>query len=76
MNILALNCGSFSVKFQLIATDFDLIANNQDQLHLAAMGGADALVFTGVIGENSAEVRASICDGLGQPRQLTSGGPT
>jgi acetate kinase len=28
---------------------------------LAAMGGADAVVFTGGIGENSAEVRARIC---------------
>jgi acetate kinase len=28
---------------------------------LAAMGGADAIVFTGGIGENSAEVRARIC---------------
>lgn len=32
--------------------------------YLAAMGGADALIFTGGIGENSAEVRARICDGL------------
>lgn len=32
--------------------------------YLAAMGGADAVVFTGGIGENSAEVRAHICDGL------------
>jgi len=32
--------------------------------YLAAMGGADAIVFTGGIGENSPEVRASICDGL------------
>src|SRR5579863_5319013 len=31
---------------------------------LAAMGGADAIVFTGGIGENSPEVRASICEGL------------
>jgi acetate kinase len=28
---------------------------------LAAMGGADAVVFTGGIGENSAEIRARIC---------------
>ncbi|HEX8773011.1 MAG TPA: acetate kinase [Pyrinomonadaceae bacterium] len=33
--------------------------------YLAAMGGADALIFTGGIGENSAEIRASICEGLG-----------
>ena len=32
--------------------------------YLAAMGGADAVVFTGGIGENSAEVRAKICEGL------------
>jgi acetate kinase len=32
--------------------------------YLAAMEGADAIVFTGGIGENSAEVRAHICEGL------------
>jgi acetate kinase len=32
--------------------------------YLAAMGGADAVVFTGGIGENSVDVRARICDGL------------
>jgi acetate kinase len=32
--------------------------------YLAAMGGADAIVFTGGIGENSWEVRARISDGL------------
>jgi acetate kinase len=32
---------------------------------LAAMGGADAVVFTGGIGENSPEIRARICEGLG-----------
>lgn len=31
---------------------------------LAAMGGADAIVFTGGIGENSAEIRTMICQGL------------
>ena len=31
---------------------------------LAAMGGADAVVFTGGIGENSVTVRASVCEGL------------
>jgi acetate kinase len=30
MNILVLNCGSSSVKFQIIATDLDLIAANRD----------------------------------------------
>lgn len=31
---------------------------------LAAMNGADAVVFTGGIGENSPEIRAGICTGL------------
>jgi len=31
---------------------------------LAAMGGADAIVFTGGIGENSSSIRALICEGL------------
>ncbi len=32
--------------------------------YLACMGGADAVVFTGGIGENSVDVRARICGGL------------
>jgi acetate kinase len=32
--------------------------------YLAAMNGADAIVFTGGIGENSAEIRARICGEL------------
>jgi acetate kinase len=32
--------------------------------YLAAMGGADAVIFTGGIGENSAEVRGRICAGM------------
>ncbi len=32
--------------------------------YLAAMGGADAVVFTGGIGENAAEIRTRICQGL------------
>lgn len=32
--------------------------------YLAAMGGADAVIFTGGIGENAADVRALICQGL------------
>jgi acetate kinase len=31
---------------------------------LACMGGADAIVFTGGIGENSPDIRARICSGL------------
>jgi acetate kinase len=32
---------------------------------MAAMGGADAIVFTGGIGENSPDVRRSSCNNLG-----------
>ncbi len=32
--------------------------------YLAEMGGADAILFTGGIGENSAEIRKRICEGL------------
>ena len=32
--------------------------------YLAGMGGADAVVFAGGIGENAAAVRARICDGM------------
>jgi acetate kinase len=31
---------------------------------LASMGGAEAIIFTGGIGENSPDVRARICQGL------------
>lgn len=33
--------------------------------YAAAMGGLDAVAFTGGIGENSARLRAACCDGLG-----------
>jgi len=32
--------------------------------YTAAMGGVDAIVFTAGLGENSSQVRATICDGL------------
>jgi acetate kinase len=32
--------------------------------YLAAIGGADAVIFTGGVGENSVEVREKICEGL------------
>ena len=32
--------------------------------YLAAMGGTEAIVFTGGIGENSAEIRKRICEGM------------
>jgi acetate kinase len=32
--------------------------------YIAALGGADAVVFAGGIGENAAAVRARVCEGL------------
>jgi acetate kinase len=32
--------------------------------YLAAMGGADAIIFTGGVGEHAPEIRARICDGF------------
>jgi acetate kinase len=32
--------------------------------YAAAMGGLDALVFTGGVGENNPDIRAAVCDGL------------
>lgn len=50
MNVLVLNCGSSSVKFQLIATDLDLIKQNADKrlAHglIERIGGAGIVTFT------------------------------
>jgi acetate kinase len=52
-------------RARLAITIFCYRAKKYIGAYLAAMNGADAVVFTGGIGENSAEVRALICDGLG-----------
>ena len=39
-------------------------ARKQIGAYLAALGGADAIVFGGGIGENAPEIRARICEGL------------
>ena len=50
MNILVLNCGSSSLKFQLMATDLERIANNTDQRlahgQIERIGGAAIITFT------------------------------
>ena len=49
MNILVLNCGSSSLKFQLIATDLDLIDQNADKRlahgQIERIGGAAIITF-------------------------------
>src|SRR5262249_22170154 len=50
MNVLVLNCGSSSLKFQLIATDLERIEQNADQRlaygEIERIGGAAILSFT------------------------------
>src|SRR6266542_2623000 len=50
MNALVLNCGSSSVKFQLIATDLEHIERNSDErlAHgiIERVGGAGVITFT------------------------------
>lgn len=49
MNILVLNCGSSSLKFQIISTDLEKIANNADirlaEGHIERIGGAGLITF-------------------------------
>jgi acetate kinase len=50
MNVLVLNCGSSSLKFQLIATDLEQIAQNADRRlahgQIERVGGAAVITFT------------------------------
>jgi acetate kinase len=65
MNVLVLNCGSSSVKFQLIATDLDLIAQNADRR--LAKGtieriGGEAIIRLQVEGDDPQRLTASLRD--------------
>lgn len=65
MNILVLNCGSSSLKFQLIATDLDLIEQNADKRlahgQIERIGGAAIITFT-VEGKEPSRSAAPIKD--------------
>jgi acetate kinase len=65
MNILILNCGSSSVKFQLIVTDLELIAQNADR-HLARGNieriGGEAVVTLQVEGRDEQRSTATLRD--------------
>lgn len=65
MNILVLNCGSSSLKFQLIATDLERIEQNTD-VRLAhgiieRIGGAAIITLTAE-GENSQRSASPVKD--------------
>ncbi len=61
MNVLVLNCGSSSVKFQLIATDMELIAAN-----------ADRRLARGQIERVGGEAIITLQSGAGEPRRTTA----
>lgn len=65
MRVLQEEAGKHSDRRANLAIDiFCYRAKKYIGAFLAAMGGADAVVFTGGIGENSPAVRASTCKGL------------
>jgi acetate kinase len=51
-------------RAEVAVTIFCYRARKYIGAYLAAMSGADAIVFTGGIGENSPTIRARICSGL------------
>ena len=51
-------------RARLAVQIFAYRARKQIGAYLAAIGGADAVIFSGGIGENAADVRAMICEGL------------
>jgi acetate kinase len=57
---------SGNARAQLAVDAFCYRARKYIGAYLAAMNGADALIFTGGIGENSARIREQICSDLDQ----------
>ena len=55
---------SVNADVRLAIAMFCYSARKQIAGMMAALGGADMVVFTGGIGENDAAIRAEICDGL------------
>ncbi|HEX8746151.1 MAG TPA: acetate kinase, partial [Pyrinomonadaceae bacterium] len=65
MNILVLNCGSSSIRFQLIETDVEQIAGNTDRRlargHLERIGG-EAVVTLHATGREPERITAQLRD--------------
>jgi len=66
MKILVLNCGSSSLKFQLIETDTDRMAGNRDELLakglIERIGGAMSIVNCGTPAGGSSRIEKSVPD--------------
>jgi acetate kinase len=56
--------GNGNCRAQLALDMYDYRIKKYIGWYIAAMGGCDALVFTGGVGENSDTTRASICDNM------------
>lgn len=65
MNVLVLNCGSSSLKFQIISTDLEKISNNADERlaegQIERIGGAGVITFS-AIGKETQRSAAPIRD--------------
>jgi acetate kinase len=65
MRDLLREAGAGSERAELAIDAFCYRIRKYIGMYLAAMNGADVLIFTGGIGENAAVIRARICEGLG-----------
>lgn len=64
MRTVAEQAAAGNQRCQLALEIFAYMIKKYVGAYAAAMGGINALVFTAGIGENSAQVRAMVCDGL------------
>jgi acetate kinase len=65
MNVFVLNCGSSSLKFQIVETDLEMIEKDEDRLiakGLIERVGSQALITYEVIGQPSVKMAAPIKD--------------
>ena len=65
MRDLLREAGAGNERAELAVDGFCYRVRKYIGMYLAAMNGADVLIFTGGIGENAAVIRARICEGLG-----------
>lgn len=68
MNILVLNCGSSSLKFQIIETDLELIDQNADKQHAKGIIeriGSESLIFLQATGKHPIRHAAPLRDHRG-----------
>ena len=65
MRDLLREAGAGNERAELAVDAFCYRVRKYIGMYLAAMNGADVLIFTGGIGENAAVIRARICEGLG-----------